>query len=200
MNDNRRTVLVDMDNVLANFDTAAVAHLDPAEIVEREQFYVAKDYPPHIAATIVEAYAKENFFSNLDELPGSMEGWQAMLDVGLLPRIASAVPEVSKTGKKDKISWLNKKMVPRFGSSVVSEAIFDRNKWRYDAIVILDDNPQLAKGPDGTSLASWEQILFGWANKPKVPMAQTAFRLLDWSDPDRLITMINEIDQAKNRS
>jgi 5'(3')-deoxyribonucleotidase len=200
MSERQHTVLVDMDNVLADFDTAAVAHLEPEEIVEREQFYVAKDYPPEIAASIVEAYAKEYFFSNLDELPGSMDGWQAMLDNGLLPRIASAVPEVSKTGAKDKISWLNKKMVPRFGSTVVSEAIFDRNKWKYDAIVILDDNPQIAKGPDGTNLASWEHILFGWPNKSEVPMAQTAFRLIDWSDPDRLITMIDEISQAKYRS
>ncbi len=197
MTERQRTILVDMDGVMADFDSAALVGMPRNLIVPRSQFYIAHDYPENLRPSIEAAYNSPKFFENLDALQGIHKGWQAMLDNGYLPRVASAPLESNRNAIEGKIKWLDRVMVPEFGVSVVEDAIIDKDKWKYSALAIIDDNPVIRKGIDGAESAEWEHVLFGWPHLTTVPMAKAAFRLLDWQDTDQLIQTLDAIAELR---
>ncbi len=197
MTEIQKAVLVDMDGVMADFDRVALSEVPQDLIVPRSQFYVAHDYPEDLRPSIEAVYNSPEFFENLDVIEGVHEGWQAMLDNGYSPRVASAPLRSNKNSIEGKIKWLDRVMVPHFGASVVEEAIIDKNKWKYSALAIIDDNPVISKGMNGTESADWEHILFGWSHLATVPMATAAFRLLSWRDTDKLIQTLDTIAELR---
>ena len=197
MTEIQKTVLVDMDGVMADFDRVALSEVPQDLIVPRSQFYVAHDYPEDLRPSIEAVYNSPEFFENLDVIEGVHEGWQAMLDNGYSPRVASAPLRSNKNSIEGKIKWLDRVMVPHFGVSVVEEAIIDKKKWKYSALAIIDDNPVISKGMNGTESADWEHILFGWSHLVTVPMATAAFRLLSWRDTDKLIQTLDTIAELR---
>jgi len=194
MDTEKPTVLVDMDGVMANFDSGALANIPPTLIVNRADFFVAKDYPLHLQSIIESTYNTPGFFEELEPMTGLFEGWQAMIDAGYSPRVASAPLLSNPNSIEGKIKWLDRIMVPEFGARVVEDAIIDRDKWKYDAIALIDDRPDPHKGPNGENVAKWEHILFGWEHFPEVPLSSAAFRLLKWRDSDHLLATLNEIE------
>ena len=197
MTEIQKTVLVDMDGVMADFDRVALSEVPQDLIVPRSQFYVAHDYPEDLRPSIEAVYNSPEFFENLDVIESVHEGWQAMLDNGYSPRVASAPLRSNKNSIEGKIKWLDRVMVPHFGVSVVEEAIIDKKKWKYSALAIIDDNPVINKGMNGTESADWEHILFGWSHLATVPMATAAFRLLSWHDTDKLIQTLDTIAELR---
>lgn len=193
-----KTVLIDMDGVMADFDTAATSHLSPEEIVERTNFYVAHDYPLQMRPSIEDVYNAPGFFEGLEPIPGMMEGWQSLLDDGYIPRVASAPLSSNVTAVEGKVKWLDRIMVPEFGPSVVSEAIIDKDKWKYKGLVLLDDRPAVPRGPNGDDQAEWRHVLFGWSHLKQVPLAQTAFRLLNWHDTPTLLGILKTIADSRS--
>ncbi len=194
----QRTVLVDMDGVMADFDRAALANIPKELIVPRSQFYVASDYPEELRSIIEATYNSPEFFENLEPMQGVREGWQAMIDNGYSPRVASAPLSSNKNSVEGKIKWLDRVMVPSFGPRIVNEAIIDKKKWKYGALAIIDDNPIIRKGPpDGPESAEWEHILFGWPHLTAVPMARAAFRILNWQDTGTLIQTLDTITESR---
>lgn len=193
-----RTILIDMDSVMADFDGAATAHLPPEQRVPKNDFYVARDYPPAISQTIEAVYKAPGFFENLQPMPGLLEGWQALLDAGYAPRVASAPLSSNPTAIEGKIKWLDRIMVPKFGGSIVEEAIIDKEKWRYSGLALIDDRPNIPRGPNNQNNAEWEHILFGWQHRPYMPLAGTAFRLLSWHDTAHLLETLAQIEETKN--
>lgn len=83
-----------------------------------------------------------------------------MLDIGYAPRVASAPLESNRNAIEGKIKWLDRIMVPHFGVSVVEDAIIDKNKWKYSALAIIDDNTVIRKGIGDVDSAEWEHVLF----------------------------------------
>lgn len=197
MTERQRTVLVDMDGVMADFDGGALVNMPQNLIVPRSQFYVAHDYPEHLRPDIEAVYNSPEFFENLEPILGIHQGWQAMLDNGYLPRVASAPLESNRNAIEGKIKWLDRVMVPEFGVSVVEDAIIDKAKWKYAALAIIDDNPVIRKGIDGVESAEWKHVLFGWPHLLSVPMATAAFRLLDWQDTGELIHTLDTIAESQ---
>lgn len=195
-----QTVLVDMDGVMADFDTSALANIAPDQIVERSDFYVARDYPIELQPTIEAVYNAPGFFENLAPMPGLLEGWQAMIDAGYAPKVASAPLTSNPTAVEGKIKWLGRVMEPDFGASVVEEAIIDKNKWKYSGLALIDDRPDVPRGLEGKDVAEWQHILFGWEHRVDMPLATTAFRLLNWYDTDHLIELLARIGDTKKQS
>lgn len=110
MTERQRTVLVNMDGVMADFDSAALINMPRELIVPRSQFYVAHDYPEDVRPGIEAIYNSPDFFENLEVMQGLHDGWQAMLDNGYLPRVASAPLESNRNAIEGKIKWLDRVM------------------------------------------------------------------------------------------
>ena len=138
-------------------------------IVPRSQFYVAHDYPEDVRPGIEAIYNSPDFFENLEVMQGLHDGWQAMLDNGYLPRVASAPLESNRNAIEGKIKWLDRVMVPEFGVGVVEDAIIDKDKWKYRALAIIDDNPVMVlKVPNGNTFFSvgHTSLQFQWRQPP----------------------------------
>ena len=194
-----RTVLVDMDGVMADFDAAALATVPHEKIVEKSEFYIAHNYPADLRASIEKAYNAPGFFESLEPMPGLLEGWQAMTDAGYSPRVASAPLSSNRTAVEGKIKWLDRIMVPEFGVGIIEDAVIDKDKWKYPGLALIDDRPNVARGINGEDKADWQHILFGWSHRADMPLANTAFRLLNWHDTPRLLETLNHIETMKRR-
>lgn len=189
-----------MDGVMADFDTAALINV-PAELrIPRANFYVAHDYEEAVRPSIEAAYNAPAFFEELEPMPGLHDAWQFMLDNGYHPQVASAPLSSNRLAVEGKIKWLDRVMVPEFGVSVVEEAIIDKNKWKYNGLALIDDRPDVPRGPNGTTYAEWEHILFGWPHLATVPLATAAFRLIDWHDTDTLLETLRAIEETQNHT
>jgi 5'-nucleotidase len=129
-------------------------------------------------------------------MPGMLEAWQAMIDAGYKPRVASAPLTSNPTSIEGKIKWLNRVMVPKFGPSVVEDAIIDKDKWKYSGLALIDDRFNVPRGANG-NVADWEHILFGWPHRVDTPLSGTTFRLISWNDTDHLLTLLEQIQRSK---
>ena len=171
-------VLVDMDGVLADFDAAVLAHL-PAEIsrVARTHFYIAEDYPDHLAR-VESITSHPAFFLELPLIDNALQGWQRLIDAGYGPRICSAPLSRNDQSVQNKLAWLRRHFVPHFGERVVSDAIIDSRKYRYAALALIDDRPRV---DTNNGQATWRHIVF---DRPYNTHSSTALRIRGWDDPD----------------
>ncbi|WP_182263414.1 5' nucleotidase, NT5C type [Rhodococcus sp. UFZ-B548] len=125
--DAEKTVLIDMDGVLANFDHAVLQGLSAhTELVDRQNFYIAKDYPNH-KEQVRSIMSHPEFFFELPLIEGALEGWAALLELGYEPRICSAPLMMNPKSQEGKLAWLATHLAPTFGHSVVDMAIIDRH-------------------------------------------------------------------------
>ena len=192
-------VLVDMDGVMADFDSAALATVAKNLVVPRGHFYVTDDYPEHMQPRLEAIYNEPGFFETLEPMPNLFEGWQTLIDNGYHPQVASSPMRSNPTCTEDKIRWLDRVMVPQFGPQVVEEAIIDKNKWKYNGLVLVDDRPDVPRGPNGQQVATWEHVLFGWEHLSlsDVPMAAAALRLTSWGNIDQLLYNLHKIQNGQ---
>lgn len=198
MSEALNTVYIDMDGTMFDFDSAALADIPADELVPRQNFYVAKDYPKHHSPAIEARYNAPEFFGSLQPLPGVIEAWQFLLDQGYYPRVLSAPLSSNPYSVPGKIESLRTHFVPEFGQSVVDEAIFDKNKFRYPGLALIDDRPDVQLTSAERERAEWEHILFGWPHLETVPLATTAFRLLRWGDTEHLLAMLEKIKARRS--
>jgi 5'-nucleotidase len=176
-------VLVDMDGVLADFDAAVLDRLPPSIArVARANFSIADDYPGHVAHVEL-ITSHPDFFLDLPLVDNALQGWQRLIDAGYHPRICSAPLRRNKQAAQSKLAWLRRHFVPHFGERVVSEAIIDKDKYRYAGLALIDDRPEVDTH-DGR--ATWRHIVF---DRPYNQRSSAALRIRGWGDPDLEATL-----------
>jgi 5'-nucleotidase len=170
-------VLVDMDGVLADFDAAVLDQLPPAIArVARTNFYIAEDYPRHVAH-VEYITSHPDFFLNLPLVDNALQGWQRLIDAGYQPRVCSAPLSRNELSVQNKLEWLRRHFVPRFGEPVVSDAIIDKEKYRYHGLALIDDRPEVNTN---NGQATWRHIVF---DRPYNKHSSAALRIRGWNDP-----------------
>jgi 5'-nucleotidase len=170
-------VLVDMDGVLADFDAAVLDRLPPVIArVPRTHFYIAEDYPRHVAH-VEYITSHPDFFRNLPLVDHALQGWQRLIDAGYRPRICSAPLSRNKESVHNKLAWLRQHFVPWFGELVVSEAIIDTEKHRYEGLALIDDRPEI---DTNNGQATWCHVVF---DHPYNRHSGAALRIRGWDDP-----------------
>lgn len=157
---NLPVVLVDMDGVLADYDSGVLKiiserHPDIIHPGVRKNFYINDDFGQH--SDLVKLISdEEGFFLSLDLAPGAIEGWQRLIDMGYHPVICSSPKLTNPYCVQEKLEWLRRHFVPIFGENVIDEAIITRNKHEFDGIVLIDDRPEVLNAEQ----AAWRHVVF----------------------------------------
>ena len=154
------TVLIDMDGVLANFDSEVLNRIQKQYphipiLSARSNFYIADDYPEH-KELVREISDQPGFFESLPLVDSALEGWQRIIDLGYNPRICSSPISSNPNSEREKRLWIEHHFVPFFGSYVVEQAIITKNKHLYEGRALIDDRPEVRD----SDKASWKHIVF----------------------------------------
>lgn len=193
----RETVLVDMDGVIAGYNEAILSKL-PRDLARVTQLHwILEDDYPEQKQNILEVIGHPRFFYDLPVYEGALEGWQRIIDAGYDPVICSAPPMMlNKLAAKGKRSWLSRHFVPEFGRQIIDRAIFDSDKYKYDAVAIIDDSPAINTG---NGRASWEHVVFSQTYNTHL---DTSLRIDDWHDPtlEETLAVAHEAHESKKRS
>lgn len=174
-----RTVLVDMDGTIADFDGTVTADLHAEhpdiELPERNSFYFENDFGPEHKDKIVNIISRPGFFLRHGVITGAIEGWAGLIEAGYEPRICTAPLRKNRFSIPDKISWLEEHFVPVFGPGIIDRAIIDKYKWRHPALALIDDRDEI----EDVNQASWEHIVF---DQPYNHECKAQYRMLGWGD------------------
>lgn len=171
-------VLIDMDGVLADFDGATQAHLQTPEIgiplQPRSNFYYRDDYPDTTHVDVInKLHASQHFFRNLPPIPGALEGWQRIEELGYTPRICSSPLHTNEWCKSEKLEWIGQHL----GEAAMRDAIIDSRKELYHGIALIDDRPVIKNADQAT----WQHVVFDATYNHDIT---TDLRLRGWSDTE----------------
>lgn len=176
-----KTVLIDMDGVLADFDRSVFEILkseypDVKINYDRLNFYMVNDYSNKKVKEIVRSIPERaNFFLTLPIMPNALQGVQRIIDLGYHPRICSSPLKSNLTCGKDKLRWLQNNLAAHFGQDIVTEAIITSDKYLSDGLALIDDKSAIKNAAEAT----WTQIVF---HHPYNANIETEFRIKDWLD------------------
>ena len=175
-----RTIFIDMDGVMAGFDTEVIKHLQvsyPEFIADRtrDQFYISDTYPEY-AQQIRSIYSQEGFFLSLPLIDGVLEGWQRLLDAGWQPRVLSAPLRSNITCEQEKRQWLVREINPHFGPEISRDAIIINEKYLHNGVALIDDRGVI----EGVDEATWSHVVIDY---PHNKSTETDLRLYGMADP-----------------
>jgi len=172
----RPIVLVDMDGVLADFDGATETFLRDNHphipIVVRKEFYFRDNYDDEAHRAIInKLQSSRSFFRNLPQIPGALEGWQRIVDLGYEPRICSSPLHTNEWCKDEKLAWIDHYL----GRHAMKTACITSHKEECDGIALIDDRPEIKNAAS----APWRHILF---DQPYNANVKAELRLHGWHD------------------
>jgi len=152
-------ILLDMDGVLADFETGfvegwrarfpGVPPLDPAL---RRHFNITDDYPPEQRSMVVDVYGAEGFFLHLAPVAGAIEGVRALEAMGHDIRFCSSPLRRYRHCVGEKYAWIDH----YFGLDFVERLILTRDKTLVRGDVLIDDKPEIT----GAVAPAWRRIVF----------------------------------------
>lgn len=155
----RETVLVDMDGVLADFDTRFIEiwqkrYPDRPRLDQknRTSFKIAEEFPVHLQDDIREIFSEPGFYRNLPIVKGAVQGMNEMVDSGLDIWICTSPLMQYENCVLEKYQWVDEHL----GRSWTERIIMTRNKALVRGDFLIDDHPEIP----GADSASWEHILF----------------------------------------
>ncbi|MFO0881984.1 MAG: hypothetical protein U0491_00840 [Candidatus Saccharimonadales bacterium] len=179
MTNPERTVLIDMDGTIADFDGTLTADLraeyPEIEIPPRKSFYFEDDFAKADRDAIQTIISRPGFFLRHGVITGAIEGWQGLLEAGYEPRICTAPLRKNRFSIPDKIGWLEEHMVPVFGPQIIDKAIIDKHKYKHPGLALIDDRDEI----ENVNRASWEHIVF---DQPYNHECKAQYRMLGWHD------------------
>ena len=147
-----KIVLVDMDNVIADFDGAVEQELGVnLKLDSRTSFYMEDAYP-ELREAIIEIYSKNSFFLNMSPILGSLEALTEMEKLGHLVFICTSPLTRNPNCASDKLAWVMKHL----GRAWVDRLIIGKDKTVIRGNILIDDRPEVT----GLVVPSWEHVFF----------------------------------------
>lgn len=153
-------ILLDMDGVLADFDSAfyqawesrfgGVYPAIPKE--KRTTFYVRDDYPEFLRDNIEEIYHSQYFYRNIPIMAGAKEAVAEMLAMGHEIRICTSPLTTNKFCASEKFEWVEE----HFSSDFLARIIIAKDKTWVRGDILIDDKPVIP----GSLQPVWRHIIY----------------------------------------
>lgn len=174
----KRVILLDQDNVLADFETGiqrAVSRIPgfPKPDRHRSSYFIQGEYHSEQAAVIEEIMASDGFFLSLEPLPGAVEAVHAIADAGHEVRICTTPVDDHRFCLADKAAWIDRHLGPAF----VDKLILTRDKTLIRGHFLVDDRPDIV----GALEPEWEHIVFDHRYNSRLVNHR---RIFDWRNTE----------------
>jgi 5'-nucleotidase len=152
-------VLVDMDSVLADFETGFLALWRATypdrpflPLEERRIFYLEDEYPPEDRDRVQAIFRGAGFFRNLPPVPGGAAALAEMEARGLEVFICTTPMIHYQNCVLEKYEWVEAHLGPAW----TERLILTRDKTLVRADILIDDRPEIA----GVETPTWEHVLY----------------------------------------
>ncbi|XP_046945783.1 5'(3')-deoxyribonucleotidase, mitochondrial isoform X2 [Lynx rufus] len=185
-------VLVDMDGVLADFEggflrkfRARFPDQPYIALEDRRGFWLSEQYgrlQPGLSEKAISIWESENFFLDLEPLPGAVEAVKQMANLENTDVFICTSPiKMYKYCPYEKYAWVEK----HFGSDFLDQIVLATDKTVVSADLLIDDRPDItgkwpAAGAEPTP--SWEHILFTACHNRHLQLQPPSRRLHSWAD------------------
>lgn len=169
-------VLVDMDNVLADFDQRIAdiwkkkyPDLPFVDLSKKKTFYLEDSMPQEYSPLIEEIFLQKGFFLSLPVIYGAIEALKYLEQKGHIVRICTAPILRNKYCASEKLEWIKNHLGRDFGRRV----IIAKDKTLIHGDILIDDKPHV----EGEISPVWEHIVFSKPWNQGLPK-----RYLEWTN------------------
>ncbi|MFA7359734.1 MAG: 5'-3'-deoxyribonucleotidase [Candidatus Kapaibacterium sp.] len=152
-------ILVDMDDVIADFDGGFLIKWRekfPGEFFipmnERQKFYMRDEYPPELLDRVTELFTEKGFVANLPEIEGGVDAIRKIKEKGHEVFICSSPMRQYKNCVAEKYEWIEKHL----GQEWTMKLVLTRDKTLVRGDLLIDDKPEVT----GAAKPAWEHIIF----------------------------------------
>lgn len=152
-------ILIDMDDVLADFDSEFLKRWRekyPDEfyvpLEKRSLFYMKEQYPQEVWELVKEVYNSPGFIRLLPVVPGGIEAVKELSSSGYEVFICSAPLSSYENCVLEKYEWVEEHL----GREWTRKLILTRDKTLVKGKLLIDDRPEIK----GASVPEWEHILY----------------------------------------
>eukprot|EP00913_Durusdinium_trenchii_P034764 g32519.t1 len=165
-----KTVLVDMDNTLVDWDGEFIRRFAKASgraIEEVEEI----NFPEADRALVLDVIASPGFYEVLEPLPGAVEALSTLVTSGVDVKLLSAPhPVCAASCAREKFLSVERLL----GEEFLERLIITRDKTHVQGEILVDDKPQVT----GRKAAVWKHVLFNQSYNQDV---QGKVRMHSWS-------------------
>jgi 5'-nucleotidase len=154
-----RTILVDMDGVLADFQSAILAIWEaehPHEFTLKESEVTEHDmtqlFPPELRDEFDAIALREGFFRSLPPIEGGREALTEMQRLGLNVRICTAPKKIHRFCVPEKYAWIEEHL----GGDWTNRMVMTRDKTLVAGDILIDDKPCVT----GSLTPTWTHVLY----------------------------------------
>eukprot|EP00435_Cladocopium_sp_Y103_P010079 s297_g2.t1 len=176
-----KTVLVDMDNSLVDWDGefirrfAAMAKRPEAEVERvvrnRQKFEIEENFDPSEHELVMQVITSPGFYESLEPYPGAVEALNRLLEEGADVKLVTAPhPACAGSCAREKFLSVEKHLGPGW----LERLIITRDKTHVQGDILVDDKPQVT----GRQPTLWTHVLFDQAYNRKV---DDKARMSSWS-------------------
>jgi 5'-nucleotidase len=174
----RKTFLIDKDNVLADWDGALerVLREEFPEIrvvppQQKKKFYLEENYPEEARPTIRGIYQAQFFYRDLPPFPGAVNALHTLLELGHEVRICTSLIPAYRYCVGEGFEWVERHL----GSDWVNRIIIAKDKTLIRGDILVDDKASVT----GAHQPNWEHVIFSHPSNLDV---QGKRRLESWKD------------------
>ncbi|VFV19394.1 5 (3)-mitochondrial [Lynx pardinus] len=175
-----------MDGVLADFEggflrkfRARFPDQPYIALEDRRGFWLSEQYgrlQPGLSEKAISIWESENFFLDLEPLPGAVEAVKQMANLENTDVFICTSPiKMYKYCPYEKYAWVEK----HFGPDFLDQIVLATDKTVVSADLLIDDRPDIT-GAEPTP--SWEHILFTACHNRHLQLQPPSRRLHSWAD------------------
>ncbi len=174
-------ILVDMDNVIADFDKGVLEgyrRQNPNKLfiplTQRKTFYIKEQYPRELQPLVKKVYTAKGFYLSLEPIEGAITALNKMSkehDVFICTSILLENPFCVQEKQK----WIKKYL----GSSWLKRTIMSKEKTLIYGDILIDDKPTIK----GIKKPAWEHFLY---SQPYNSDIKTKYRI-NWKNWESVI-------------